>query len=208
MERAIGSSRFLVFFVLSGFVSSTFELAASDDVGFGASGVVYAIFGFMWFTRRRYPSFTEVLNERIVNAFLFWLGACVVATYLELYNIGNAAHFSGLLFGCMVAGCFVLRYKPRLVLSGLVALVAFSVVPLFWCPWSVRWVAFKAYSEHVAGRYEVALGWYDQVIDRSPDDAWAHLGRSYVHAELGDAEEAKADLQKARELDPSIENQE
>jgi GlpG protein len=206
MERAIGSLPFLGFFVLAAFVSSSFQLAVSDTTGIGASGVAYALFGFMWATRHRYPQFSEVLDAPTIRIFFFWLVGCVVATYLEIWKVGNAAHISGLLFGLAVAGsCFVLRYPPRLVRAGLIGLVVCSIIPLFWCPWSVAWLSRKAFDAHAAGRYEAALDRYAQIIRRDPDNAWAYLNRSSVREALGDPEGAQADLRKARAIDPSIE---
>src|SRR5262249_3508810 len=134
MERAIGSARFLAFVLTSAFVASTAELAVSDTTGHGASGFVYAIFGFMWISRRRFPQFKEVLSQQTIKLFVVWLFGCVVVTYLEIWNVGNAAHFAGLLFGAGVANSFVARRKPGLTLAGTAALVVCCVVSLFWCP--------------------------------------------------------------------------
>ncbi len=208
LERAMGSPRFLMFFVLAAFVSSSFELAVSDDTGIGASGVVYSIFGYMWLARHRYPSFREALDTQTINIFLLWLVGCVVATYLDVWNVGNAAHVSGLLFGCAVAGSLVLRRKRRVILAGLVAMVGLSFVPLFWCPWSVGWLAGKAYEEHEAKRYDAAIDRYTQILRIDPDNAWAYWNRGWAHQELGHWEKAKADLLKAVEIDPSIKDSE
>src|SRR5438105_15702725 len=88
LERAIGSLPFLGFFLVAACVSSSFQLAVSDSTGIGASGVVYAIFGFMWPTRHRYPRFNEVLDARTIQIFVIWLVGCVVATYLKVWNVG------------------------------------------------------------------------------------------------------------------------
>ena len=205
LEQAIGSLPYLGFFVVSAFVSSSFQLAVSGDTGIGASGVVYAIFGFMWLTRHRYSQFNEALDARTIQIFVIWLAGCVVATYLKVWSAGNAAHISGLLFGGAVAGAFVLRFKPRLMLVGLVVLVAVSIVPLFWCPWSVGWLTHKAYNAHAAKQYDVALDRYTQIIHIDPCNAWAYLNRSFVYQALSKFENAQADLHKAREIDPSIE---
>lgn len=205
LERAIGSLPYLGFYVAAAFVSSSLQLAVSDTTGIGASGAVYAIFGFMWLTRHRYPQFKEVLDERTIQIFVIWLVGCVIATYLKIWSVGNAAHISGLLFGGAVAGSFVLRYKQRLMLAGLIALVILSIIPLFWCPWSVTWLSLKAYNAHASERYDVALDRYTQIIRLDPDNAWAHMNRGYVYEELGESAKAQADMQKARELDPSIE---
>src|SRR5258708_5381948 len=115
LESAIGHIRFLAFVLTAGFVSSALQLAVSDSTGIGASGVVYAIFGFMWETRHLFRSFLQVLDQRTANIFMVWLVGCIVATFLEIWNVGNAAHVSGMLFGGIVAGCFVLRPWRRLM---------------------------------------------------------------------------------------------
>lgn len=204
LERAIGSLPFLAFFITSAFVSSSFQLAVSGGTGIGASGVVYAIFGFMWPTRHRCSQFNEVLDARTVQIFIIWLVGCVVASHLKVWEVGNAAHISGLLFGGAVAGAFFLPFKPRLVLTGLVALIIFSIIPLFWCPWSVTWLSHKAYKAHAAARYGAAIDRYAQIIHLDPDNAWAYLNRSYAYQALGQNDNADADLRKAREIDPSI----
>lgn len=205
LERAIGSLRFLAFFILSAFVSSSFQLALSDDTGIGASGVVYAIFGFMWPARRRWPHFSEALEGRTIQIFVVWLIGCVVATYFKVWEVGNAAHISGLVFGSAVAGAFFLHFKPRLVFSGLVALVVFSVIPLFWCPWSITWLSHKAYNAHAAAQYNLAIDRYTQITNIDPNNAWAYLNRSYAYQAIGQLDKAQADLRKAREINPSIE---
>ena len=162
----------------------------------------------MWATRSKYPQFSEVLDARTIQIVVMWLVGCFVATYLKVWDVGNAAHLGGLLFGGAVAGAFVLQVKRRLVFAGLVVLVILAIVPLFWCPWSVTWLTTKAYDAHVAEHYDVALDRYTQIIDLDPENAWAYMNRSLVHEALGQPERAAADLQKARELDPSIEQSE
>src|SRR6266446_5053527 len=57
-------------FVSAAFVSSGAEFAISDSTGIGASGVVYAIFGFMWMTRSHYPSFQKVVDVHTARWFI------------------------------------------------------------------------------------------------------------------------------------------
>jgi hypothetical protein len=46
----------------------------------------------MWPTRDRYPQFKEVLDARTIQIFVVWLAGCVVVTYLNVWEVGNAAH--------------------------------------------------------------------------------------------------------------------
>lgn len=200
LERTIGSLRFLVFYIAAAFVSSSFQLALSDSTGIGASGVVYAIFGFMWLTRHRHPLFREVLDAQTIQIFLIWLVGCVAATHFNVWAVGNAAHVSGLLFGGAVAGAFVLHAKPRLVLCGLVALIALAMVSLAWCPWSATWLGAEAYRTHAAKRYDAALERYTQLIHLDARNEWAYRNRSRVYQALGRHEDARADQDTARKL--------
>jgi GlpG protein len=204
LEGAIGSLRFLAFVAAAAFLTSAYQLAVSDTTGMGASGVVYAMFGFMWPLRQRFPRFQEVLDRRTVNLFIGWLIGCTVATYLGLWNVGNAAHISGMLFGGIVGGYFIVHYKPRLMLACLGMFVVLAVVPLVWCPWSVTWLSIHAYDAHAAGRYDEALDLYTRILQRDPENAWAYANRGGVHEALGDRESAQADMEKARHLDPAL----
>lgn len=205
LERAIGSMPYVTFWITSAFVSSACQLAVSDTTGIGASGVAYAIFGFMWLTRGRFPMFNEVLDSRTIWIFVVWLFACLIATIFKIWAVGNAAHFSGLLFGCSVAAAFVLRPWRLFAISILGILSGFSVVILFWCPWSTTWLGTKAYDAHIAGRYQEAIEQYTQIIQLSPQNAWAFLNRSYAYQALGDDEKADMDVATARKIDPAIE---
>src|SRR5204863_841823 len=80
LEQAIGSFWWLLFFIGSSIVSAGYQLGLSGDTGHGASGVAYAMFGFMWFTRKNFPVFTELLDRQTILIFFIWLVGCIVAT--------------------------------------------------------------------------------------------------------------------------------
>lgn len=206
MERQVGSRLYLAFFVAAAFVSSASQLAASDTTGIGASGVVYALFGFMWPTRKQYPAFAEVLDWRTIQLFIMWMGGCVVAQYLQVADIGNAAHVFGFLFGAAVARGFVLSFVPKLFRVAAASLVILATIPLFWCPWSLSWLSTAAYDAHIAEDYEQAVSYYSKVVRIDPENAWAYLNRSYAFEALGQQAKASTDLKRARELDPDIES--
>ena len=203
LERAIGSFSFLTFFLTSAFVSSSYQLGTSGTTGIGASGVVYAIFGFMWLTRGRYQLFEEVLDQRTILIFVVWLFGCLAATIFDVWQVGNAAHFSGLLFGCCVATVFVMKRAFAIPILG--GVFAISVVVLFWCPWSITWLQTKAYDSHKAGRYQDAIEQYTRIIHLAPQNVWALRNRSYAYQALGENVKAEIDLEMARKIDPNIE---
>jgi GlpG protein len=204
LERAIGSWRFLLFVVIAAFVSSSYQLVTSDQTGIGLSGVVYAIFGFMWISRRHFLQFNKCLDSKTIQLFFLWLVGCVVASVINIWHVGNAAHVSGLLFGVLVARSFIAPLQTQALQAGLATLIICSIIPLFWCPWSITWLSQKAYQAHVAQQFDVALNRYNEIISRAPDNAWAYFNRSGVYEALGESEKADADLTRAREIDPSI----
>ena len=203
-EQAIGSLRFLGFFVLSAIISSSLQLAVSDDTGIGASGVVYAIFGFMWPVRHRFPQFERVLDQRTVNLFVVWLVGCVAATFFEIWEVGNAAHISGLLFGAATASYFFVGYKPRLMVTAISALIVSAIVPLFYCPWSVTWLSSKAYRAHSARHTMRRLPSTLESFEPIRITLRAYANRGAIYQVFGNSEQAQADNEKALTLDPSF----
>ena len=204
LERTIGAVPYLAFIVASAFVSSSVELAFSGDMGIGASGVAYAMFGFMWLARDRYPHFQRVVTPRTAQIFLAWMVACIVATALQVWEVGNAAHVSGLAFGLAVAGSTG-KVRVHLCRAGLSLLAVLSMVPLFWSPWSVSWLSHQAYEAVEARRYRDAVDLLNRVLRLDPKSVSATVSRAAVYEELGDKARADADHRRALELDPSLE---
>ncbi len=102
MEMEIGSFRWLGFFAAAALVTSGFQLTIGGG-GLGMSGVLYAIFGFMWQARRRYQIFGDVVSPELVKLLLGWLVLCYILTWLKVLLIANTAHLSGLIFGYAAA---------------------------------------------------------------------------------------------------------
>ena len=112
LEPAIGRLNWTGFFLIAAIVSSGAQFAISGSTGIGASGVVYAMFGFMWIGRERYPGFQRIVTKQTILLFLGWLIFCIIATRLNIFWVGNTAHVAGLLFGTGAA-FLVLRNKTR-----------------------------------------------------------------------------------------------
>lgn len=204
LEATIGSWRYLAFLISSAAVSSSYQLAVSDTTGIGASGVLYAIYGFMAITRQRYPVFQAVLPWSVIKLFNSWLVLCIVATYLNILNVGNAAHVAGLLFGTGLGWIVLREVYWRTAALGVVMLIVGAFVPLFWMPWSIHWHRYQAYRLHADGKYEAAVGHYDSVLQRDPEDSWAYYNRSGVFEALKEPTRAREDMARALELDPSL----
>lgn len=201
LERSIGLLRWLAFFVIAAIISSGIQLAISSTTGVGASGVVYAMFGFMWVARDRYAMFAASLPKQTIILFVAWLILCVITTFLKIWNIGNWAHISGLLFGVGIAAIFVLKYRVRQIIIAEAVLVALAIIPLFWCPWSMIWVSNKAYDAHFSGDYQSAISWYKRSLKLGQDPIWVWSNLAISYKTIGDQENYKDALQQLRKFD-------
>ncbi|WP_227625007.1 rhomboid family intramembrane serine protease [Fimbriimonas ginsengisoli] len=183
LERTIGPWRWLLFLLTSAFVSSGLQLALGG-MGIGMSGVIYAMFGFAWATRRRFPEMAMMATKGNVQIFVGWGVLCIFLTYTHLMNIGNGAHFGGLLFGLAV-GALVDHPKLRIPASlGLVVLTAGAIVPLYWNPLSPLWAAWKADGAFQRNDVPEAIRFTRMYLDRGGDDqewAWRNLAIVYAH---------------------------
>ncbi|MCI0747419.1 MAG: rhomboid family intramembrane serine protease [Verrucomicrobia subdivision 3 bacterium] len=212
LERAIGSSLWLAFFILTSVVSSGYQLAFSDSTGYGASGVVYAMFGFMLMTRKYFPGFAEMLDRQTIAIFVIWLVGCLIATAVGAVEIGNAAHITGILFG-IGSGALVVRKRfRRLIIAGLALFTLTSILFVFWAPWSAQWTSWRAYEAHTKGKYKSAIRWYERADALGFDKSWCLYNKAMAHWTLGDtssyrrvlASLAKLDSSQAEELEREI----
>jgi GlpG protein len=202
LERVIGPLRLLAFFAMSAVVSSGVEFAVSETTGIGASGVVYAMFGFMWIARDRVEVFKKAIPKQIVVLFLGWGILCIVATLLKIKSIANAAHIAGLLFGIGVAFLFVLKKRVPLAVAGLASLVLLAIIPLFWCPWSAAWVSKQGYDSHARHDYARAVGWYQRSIELGGDRVWALRNMARAYSSMGNHQKFAEALEDLRQVDP------
>lgn len=202
-ERVMGPLRYSLFYATAAFISSSMQLAISGNTGIGASGVLYALFGFIWVTRRHIPSFSRVLTKLMIREFVAWLFICIGLSYFNILNIANTAHFSGVVFG-MLVGAIVIRYQGRLVRIGIASAIVVSMISLVWNPWSSTWLAHKAYQAHVTKSYDRALIYYDQLLRKDSSNAWAYYNRGHLHSSLGYIDLAELDWEQAYQLDPTL----
>jgi membrane associated rhomboid family serine protease len=201
LERAIGSGLWLAFFIGAAIVSSGTEFALSDSTGMGASGVGYAMFGFLWITREHFPTFKAVLNARTNSLFFIWLVGCLVMTLTKIWAVGNAAHFAGLLFG-IACGAWVV-HKPRraLISIGVSVLIMISTVPIWWAPWSFEWTSGQAVRAHERGDYATAIHWYQRSMELGQDKSWCWQNIALIYYSQGDKTNCEDALRVLHKLD-------
>ncbi|MEE8105120.1 MAG: rhomboid family intramembrane serine protease [Planctomycetota bacterium] len=211
LERAVGKWRWVMLFLGSAWVSSAMQLAFSSSAGIGLSGVLYAIFGFMWRARSKYPSFQAVVTPQVIQWLLLWLVICFPLTASGVLNIGNAAHVSGLLCGVAVAEAALGR-RTRALFASAVLLIA-STASLFYAPWSPAWHAFRGERAFDAERWGEAKRYYHRAIEldaRVSEFVWVRLAWvAYYEDKLADLRLAVAALgslnpDAADELEPIL----
>jgi rhomboid protease GluP len=202
LEQAIGVMRYLALLGSAAIISAGWQVAVSETTGIGASGVVYAMFGFMLVVRHRYPAFQDVMTAQTIQLFLLWLVGCMIATYAKIWSVGNAAHLSGMLFGMAIGG-LALQRRRLLLVPALVALVVGAVLPAFWCPWSATWLGVQAVRAYERKDHAQAIAYYSQLIAKDPGAAWAYHNRGVSYMASGDFDKAQADFAEASRLNPT-----
>jgi len=208
MELEIGWRKTCLFFTGSAFVSSGFQFMISENTGIGLSGVLYAVAGYIWAARSTSVLFQQILTRNLFNQFIVWSILCIVLTQLGEWEVGNAAHVSGLVFGFAAAGAFALKRFRGVSLAGLAVGLILAVVPMFWFPTSLAWLYFKGYHAYEANQYDHAVSWYSKAIEKDSENASAYFNRSLAYKMLGNQQQADDDLAKAYQLDPSFKDDE
>ncbi len=200
IEKVFGTGKWLLFLIAAAAVSSAAQLAHTDSTGIGASGVGYALFGLVWFGRKRYSGLDGVLNRKLIFAFLVWLLICSFDP-----EIGNAAHLAGLFFGT-AAGAAVIYpgVKSRMAWAFCAMLLTTTFLILLWCPWSSEWNAAKAYNAQSSGDFATAIRHYKKTIyidDSSYNAAWAWNNLADISEFNGDVKAAEHARQMALKLE-------
>jgi rhomboid protease GluP len=202
LERDMGAARYLAFLVAAAFVSSGWQLATVGQTGIGFSGVVYALFGYTWARSRGNPRYLAFIRRGSTLAWMLgWLVLCIVLSVAKLWQVGNAAHVAGLVFGVAV-GVVVepapTRWLGRAgaslgVVVGGVALAG-AILSCVWMPWSAAWRARDALArveklreDGEAGDVH-AQGQYGGILALYPESRARGIALLKKSAEEGDVE--------------------
>jgi GlpG protein len=100
LERRCGMLFFASIILISAALSSVAQYAWSGPGFGGMSGVLYAIFGYVWIRGRSDPSLGFRMSSQTVAIMLGWLVLCMTGA---LGPIANAAHLAGLVVGAVWA---------------------------------------------------------------------------------------------------------
>jgi GlpG protein len=108
LERALSWWYLLLLVLVSAAFSNLLQLYMVSPFFGGMSGVVYALFGYIWIRGRYDPSFPYRMPKQIVTYLLFWL----VLGFTGFMNMANGAHAGGLVVG-VVWGLVASGYLKR-----------------------------------------------------------------------------------------------
>src|SRR5437667_2509017 len=82
--------------------------------GVGLSGVVYALFGFLWVNRAASAKTLSLMSRPTVRLLVFWFFLCIALTAAGLFAVGNVAHGLGAALGASLGGTQVAsRWRRR-----------------------------------------------------------------------------------------------
>jgi hypothetical protein len=180
-------------------VSSAFQLAIFDDVGTGASGMVFALFGYGWLARGKSAELRSIFRPKIGILFASWFVGCwIVLTRL----VGNGAHLGGVLFGAVAAEAVVMGRRPRLAKTGAILLVLLALGVGYVCPWSATWWSTIGYRAHARGQYGLAIEAYDMSLEFRPDQPWVMASLIRAYRASGKADAAASLLARLRTVSP------
>ena len=110
IEQRKGTFRLLILVLLAALISNYMQFLWSGPSFGGMSGVVYALFGFVWMRGKLDPQSGFSLDPTTVLLMIGWLFAC----YFGLIgNVANTAHFMGILVGMSAGAYRPLLFKRR-----------------------------------------------------------------------------------------------
>lgn len=101
LERTFGSVSLAVIFAVAAVSSNVAQLLVSGPNFGGLSGVVYALFGYVWWIGLLRPQWGLGLPNNLVYFLLGWLAL----GYFDVLwvSMANEAHLFGLISGCLMA---------------------------------------------------------------------------------------------------------
>ncbi len=128
VERAIGSRRFVLLYLLSGVGAACASVIFQDRVSAGASGAMFGVVGLTLVLRRRMlENWDAFFSDRAVRSTLINIGLWTVLGLTAL-PMDNYAHGGGLVVGALGAWILTERRASRSTWLGFAAALSLLVV--------------------------------------------------------------------------------
>lgn len=108
IERTLGTSAFVIIFVLTAVFANVVQAALyGPNIFGGLSGVVYGLLGFIWIWQWRLPESILRIQNGVIVFMLIWLilGFVGGIDFLVGQSVANGAHLGGLIAG-IIAGFY------------------------------------------------------------------------------------------------------
>ena len=134
-EHLIGSKRYLVIYMICGIFGSLAMITfGGDNVGVGASGAIFGIFGLTYFMLKS-PKIKG--NKRQIQNLSKQLGFFIMLNIvigMSSEGISNSAHMGGLVSGAALSFIYLFNYPEniRKIAGNIVAIVLTTVVCFSW----------------------------------------------------------------------------
>ncbi len=112
LETRLGSWRYALFCLLALAVSGGFQSFWSPYVGL--SGLLCAQLGLVWAWRRTDTWFQTYVQPEQIQWGIAWIFLCLPLTWFHILPVGNACHFSGLIYGAMTGLVYFGSPRARL----------------------------------------------------------------------------------------------
>ena len=177
LEPTLGRLPYLIFLAAAAVASGGVELATTLSVNkqvIGFSGVVYAMFGFGLAARKTQPLYEKIVDRNTTQWLLGWLVLCIVLTIAGIWNVANAAHVGGLVFGYLAGTAWALpRFRVPCV-GAAAALIGVALISCFYLPWSGAW------NDRAAIRHLRELRWQAEAGVAKAQHEFGHFLFRYV----------------------------
>jgi membrane associated rhomboid family serine protease len=129
-ERFMGSWKLFVFVLLCGTFQAAFCQITIEPGAIGISGIMFALFGFLWIIKDQDKYIKSFLTQDIIKIMFVQLFVFIALTYFKVLNIANIGHFFGLLYGILFAYSFYL--KPNLIKKIIFIILNLLIIPTFY----------------------------------------------------------------------------
>lgn len=213
VERFFGSLKFLTIYMFAGLGGSISMLFWNPaEVGVGASGAIFGIFGgLLAFFQARKSDFPPGLFKSNMAALVIFLLFTLMVGFVQP-NIANSAHLGGLVFGYVVAMAIMPRepedihWHWRDTMFMLLVVLAMGLLFEFerFQPVDVGGELSLLHAADLVDdrKYKEALPLLGKRIRLSPYDIRAYKARGTAYLALKDYRKAVDDCDRALKIDP------